>query len=352
MVGGRGRHVLAADGGNSKTDVALIEEGGRLRGAAHGSTVSHQAVGLDEGMARLAQLVEQVGVSANSPADVGVFALAGADYPSDVRLLHRGISRLGVAREIVVVNDTMAALRAGSRRPWGVALICGQGVNGVGVAPDGRVARFDGVGDISGDWGGGQSLGEAAQAASVRARDGRGPRTSLEWLVPSYFGLASPAAVVRALYDERIDLDRLAELSPVVFEAAVAGDAVARGIVDHLADEMGVMAAALIRRLRLGRLDPDVVLGGGVFRAEDQAFHERLRAAVLEAAPAARIVRLEAPPVLGAALLGLERLRGAAVAEDEAEGLAASLHTTLLTLASTPEKTGTDPGAVGIDTSG
>jgi N-acetylglucosamine kinase-like BadF-type ATPase len=325
VVRGRGRHVLAVDGGNSKTDVALVAEGGRLVGAVHGSTVSHQAVGLEEGMARLARLAEQVGVTAESPADIGVFALAGADYPSDVRLLRRAIAGLGVAREIVVVNDTMAALRAGSRRPWGVALICGQGVNGAGVAPDGRVARFDGVGDISGDWGGGQSLGEAAQAASVRARDGRGPRTSLEWLVPSYFGLASPAAVVRALYDERIDLDRLAELSPVVFEAAVAGDAVARGIVDHLADEMGVMAAALIRRLRLGRLDPDVVLGGGVFRADDPAFHERLRATVLAAAPAARIVRLEAPPVLGSALLGLEQLGSAPVGRRVAARLGVAL---------------------------
>jgi N-acetylglucosamine kinase-like BadF-type ATPase len=325
VVRGRGRHVLAVDGGNSKTDVALVAEGGRLVGAVHGSTVSHQAVGLEEGMDRLARLAEQVGVTAASPADIGVFALAGADYPSDVRLLRRAIAGLGVAREIVVVNDTMAALRAGSRRPWGVALICGQGVNGAGVAPDGRVARFDGVGDISGDWGGGQSLGEAAQAASVRARDGRGPRTSFEWLVPSYFGLASPAAVVRALYDERIDLDRLAELSPVVFEAAVAGDAVARGIVDHLADEMGVMAAALIRRLRLGRLDPDVVLGGGVFRADDPAFHERLRAAVLAAAPAARIVRLEAPPVLGSALLGLEQLGNRPVGSGVAARLSVAL---------------------------
>ena len=318
------RVVLAVDGGNSKTDVAVVD-GGRLRATVRGPTVSHQAVGLEEGMARLAALVVRAGLSSTSPADVGVFALAGADYPSDIRTLERGIGGLGIAREVVVVNDTMAALRAGSRRPWGVALICGQGVNGAGVAPDGRVARFDGVGDISGDWGGGTSLGQAAQAAAVRARDGRGPRTSLERLVPAHFGLASSGAVVRALYDGRIEQERLGELSPIVFEAAVEGDVVARGIVDRLADELGVMAAALIRRLRLGRLDPDVVLAGGVFRAEDPAFYDRLGSLVLEAAPEARIVRLEAPPVLGSALLGLERLRGGTVGEREATVLAKAL---------------------------
>jgi len=317
--------VLAVDGGNSKTDVALVADDGALLAAVRGPTVSHQAVGLDEGMSRLERLAGEVGASVDRPADVGVFALAGADYASDVRLLRRGIELLGIVREVVVVNDTMAALRAGSRRPWGIALICGQGVNGVGVAPDGRVARFDGVGDISGDWGGGTSVGQAAQAAAVRARDGRGPRTSLETLVPAHFGLASPSAVVRALYTGRVEAERLGELSPVVFAAAVSGDAVARQIIDRLADELGVMAAALVRRLRLGRLDPDVVLAGGVFRAEDPAFYGRLAEAIADAAAAARVVRLEAPPVLGSALLGLERLAGGPVERDIADRLAGDL---------------------------
>jgi hypothetical protein len=77
--------------------------------------------------------------------------------------------------------------------------------------------------------------------------------------------------------------------------------------------------------LRLGRLDPDVVLGGGVFRADDPAFHERLRAAVLAAAPAARIVRLEAPPVLGSALLGLEQLGNRPVGSGVAARLSVAL---------------------------
>ena len=184
----------------------------------------------------------------------------------------------------------------------------------------------------------------AAQAASVRARDGRGPRTSLERLVPAHFGLATPGAVVRALYDGRIEHERLGELSPVVFEAAVDGDAVAREIVDRLADELGVMAAALIRRLRLGRLDPDVVLAGGVFRAEDSAFHARLAARVRAASPAARIVRLEAPPVLGSALLGLERLGRGPLPETAISALDSALRGS----ASSPGGTPTDGRRAGV----
>jgi N-acetylglucosamine kinase-like BadF-type ATPase len=314
-----GRLVLAVDGGNSKTDLALVRDDGVLLAALRRPTISHQAVGLAEGLDRLARFAAELGRAAGTDGSdgatpaVGTFALAGADYPSDVRMLGRGVRGLGIVRDVIVVNDTLAALHAGSTRGWGIALICGQGINGVGVGPDGRQARFDGVGDISGDWGGGTSVGLAAQAAAVRARDGRGPRTSLERLVPGHFGLASPGALVRALYEERIPAARLGELSPVVFAAAADGDAVARSIVDRLADELAVMAVALIRRLRLARLDPDVVLAGGVFRTDEPVFHARLGSGIHAVAPAARVARLDAPPVLGAAVLGLERLGGGLV---------------------------------------
>lgn len=316
--------VLGVDGGNSKTDLVLVAPDGSLMAAVRGPTVSHQAVGLERGMANLEALVKQVaertGVTRRPPAELGVYCLAGADYPSDVRTLRRAIARRGFAATDLVLNDTFAALRAGAQRPWGVALICGQGVNGAAVAPDGRTARFDGVGAISGDWGGGTALGLAALGAAVRARDGRGPRTSLERLVPAHYGLQTPAAVTRAMYFGRIEGRRVSELSPVVFRAVADGDAVARAIVDHLADELVAMATALIRRLRLSRLDPDVVLAGGVLRgADDPLFFARIETGVRAVAPAARIVRLTAPPVLGAALIGLDRLARGGVTDPPAE---------------------------------
>ena len=63
---------------------------------------------------------------------------------------------------------------------WGVGVVVGQGINAVGVAPDGRRARFAALGAISGDRGGGSGLGMDALGAAVRAQDGRGPRTVLE----------------------------------------------------------------------------------------------------------------------------------------------------------------------------
>jgi len=78
--------------------------------------------------------------------------------------------------------------------------------------------------------------------------------------------------------------------------------------VDRLVDENVAMAGAMLRRLRLTRLDPDVVLGGGVFRTLETGFWDRMAAGIEAVAPRARLVRLVAPPVAGAALLGLDEL--------------------------------------------
>jgi N-acetylglucosamine kinase-like BadF-type ATPase len=314
--------ILAVDGGNSKTDMALVAADGRLLAAVRGPSTSHQAVGMAAGMKRLVGLVEAAAASAGlDPAarplsEVGVHSIAGADYPADVRRLEAALGRSGLSRRDVVVNDTIGALWAGSSTEWGIALICGEGINGAAIAPDGRQVRFDGVGDISGDWGGGHSVGMAGLAAAVRAADGRGPATSLRRLVPAHFGLSRISAVTRSLYDGRIAARRTSELSPVVFAAAGAGDVVARSIIDRLADELAVMAIALARRTGVTRQPVEVVLAGGVFRATDAMFYARLESAVGGVVPAARFVRLDVPPVAGAALHGLAIVGAPVAARD------------------------------------
>ena len=129
----------------------------------------------------------------------------------------------------------------------------------------------------------------------------------------------TPGALTKALYEGRISGDRLGEVTPIVFNAATDGDPVARLIVDRLADELVTMATALIRRLRMTRLDPEIVLGGGVFKATDPGFYERIDAGIRSVAPRAATVRLVAPPVLGSALIGLDRLSAEGAFEGSVE---------------------------------
>jgi len=242
-------------------------------------------------------------------ADLGVYCLAGVDLPADDRRHLRWLSAAGWTSEILLRNDTFAVLRAGTDRSWGVAVVCGYGTNCVAVAPDGRSFRFPAIGSISGDWGGGMDIGGTALWYAIRAEDGRGEPTALAELVPRHFRLRRPRQVMEAMHVGRIPEERVADLAPIVFRAARRGDPVARSIVDHQADEVVTMAGAAMRRLRMTRLDADVVLGGGIFRNRDPAFFDRIRTGMERVAPRARITVLQGPPVVGAALLGLDRLQ-------------------------------------------
>ena len=305
--------VLAVDGGGSKTDVAIVSAKGDVLGVARGPTCSHELVGLGGVVGALRPTVDaalrQAGIAAdNGPvADVGAFALSGADLPSDDRRLLRVLRTAEWAGSELVANDTFAVLRAGTDRGWGIGVVCGSGINCTGVGPDGRTVRFPAVGEFPGAADGGGWIGEMGLGAAVRGRDGRGQRTVLERTVPAHFGVRRPWSVLEGIRNGLIARDRVVlELPPLVFAAAAQGDAVARSIVDALADEVVTMVVASLRRLRLLRAEVDVTLGGGVFRAEDPAFVTRIRAGVCEMAPNARVAVLDGPPVVGAALLGLD----------------------------------------------
>jgi N-acetylglucosamine kinase-like BadF-type ATPase len=306
--------ILAVDGGNSKTDAALVAADGEVLAAVRGPGASHQGLGVAGAMEALEALIAAAcGAAGLDPderpiARIGVWCLAGLDLPADDAIMEPEITGRGWSRDTVLRNDTFAVLRAGTERTWGVGVVVGAGMNCAGVAPGGAQARFPALGPLSGDWGGGRLLGVAAVGAALRAEDGRGPATSLRRLVPEHFGLPSVLAVVEAIYLQRIDEGRVLELPPLVFAAAAAGDRAAAELVGRQADEVVIMATAAIRRLGLTDRDPDVVLGGGIFHGEDSAFLERIRAGITAVAPAARLRRLAAPPVVGAALLGLDQL--------------------------------------------
>ena len=306
--------MLAVDGGNSKTDVVLVDAAGGVLGAARGPGASHHHLGVPAAMDTLEALIEaachDAGLEATERplATVGVWCLAGVDFPADDQALGPAIAGRRWAGEVLLRNHVFAVRRTGSGRTWGVGVVAGAGMNCVGVAPDGREVRFAAVGELSGDWGGGRDIGVAAVGAALRGEDRRGPPTTLTRLVPDWFGLTSALALVEALFLKRIDQRRVLEVVPLVFAEADAGDEVAGQLVARQVDEIVAMAGAAIRRLDLTGHDVEVVLGGGLFYRDAPAFFERIRSEIVGIAPAARLTQVTAPPVVGAALLGLDRL--------------------------------------------
>jgi N-acetylglucosamine kinase-like BadF-type ATPase len=321
--------ILAVDGGASKSDIALLDADGKLVSASRRPGSYHLGLGHNGALEALDKAIRVASVKGGIDPDtkpiaaVGVYCMAGADIAIDDRRITAELVERGWTARTIVRNDTFAVLRAGTDRGWGVAVVCGTGMNCAGVGPDGRSVRFPSFGELSGDRAhGGGWLGRAALGAAIRARDGRGPRTVLERTVPAYFSMSRPTAVMAAVYVGHLDPDRLSELAPLVFRAAADDDRVSRQLLDEMADEIVITAAAAIRRLHVTKRDVHVVLGGGLFRSRDKRLMSRIEAGLAAVAPKAEVRRLDAPPVLGAALLGLDYVKSGRAAE-------ASLRSTL-----------------------
>ncbi|CAM5647329.1 hypothetical protein SRIMM317S_04654 [Streptomyces rimosus subsp. rimosus] len=118
--------------------------------------------------------MEAYGTGATGPVSQVSAYLANADLPVEEAELAAEITSYGWARTVTVANDTFALLRTGLSdrgEPVGVAVVCGAGINCVGLGHDGRTARFPSIGRISG-------AGAVARHLAEEACGGRrGPTT-------------------------------------------------------------------------------------------------------------------------------------------------------------------------------
>jgi N-acetylglucosamine kinase-like BadF-type ATPase len=316
--------LLAVDGGATKTDLALVGADGALLALRRGPLSSPHYLGLDGSLDVLGDLLERAATDARLPTDdgpvteLGQILIAGVDLPSEVENYHEAVGARGWSTRTIVDNDTFAILRAGTEESWGVAVVCGTGINCVGIAPDGRHARFPALGTITGDWGGGYDVGAAAVSAAARSEDGRGDKTTLEQAVPAYFGLTTPTELAEAIHHGQIANRRIGELPPVVF-AEAARDPVAADIVQHLADEVVALARVALQRLDLTHEPVEVLLGGGLLRGNG-TLEAAIESGLREVGDAITVRTTESPPIVGAALLGLDELGAGPEAQERIRG--------------------------------
>jgi N-acetylglucosamine kinase-like BadF-type ATPase len=296
--------VLGIDVGNSKTHVVVTDLAGGVVGSADGPGL----IGLPGDpalqLAELLRLVDET-VGFHTGFAAAAFAMAGLDLPAEEEQMTRLVREVAVSERAVVCNDTFALLRTGSSTGDGIAVVAGAGINCVGVHDDLSV-RFHSLGRISGDWGGGQDVGEEGLAVACRAEDGRGVETLLSERVPRHFGLERPLQVTEAIQLQGMSRGRLVELAPVVFGAATDGDAAATAIVHRLADEVVAFIEATLRRLGSPAGKVPVLLGGGLLQSGNEVLLRRIHSA--PSLGGVEISIAEVPPIVGSVLLAFDLL--------------------------------------------
>jgi glucosamine kinase len=237
--------------------------------------------------------------------------LAGADRPEISRPLTAWLRKHLPAQFHLVTTDAAIALEAARGEDTRVEAPCIVAIAGTGsiaCARDasGKMLRCGGWGAVFGDEGSGYDLARNAVRAALSELDGRGPRTRLGTAIARMLGRKS----IVELPGLNAPPEEIAALAPVVINAAHAGDAVARQLVDDAARDLAELVLPLVPRLGARKDSLRVVCAGGLFQASAslrRSFARHLRKRI----PDARISLLCRLPVEGALTLA----RRAAIAE-------------------------------------
>jgi len=219
------RFVIGVDGGGTKTEAVVMDEAHRVRGRGVGPSSNYHDVGSEAAEAALHEAIDQALADARvSPEAVAGICLcmAGVDRPADRALVSELARRIHPFPRVLVHNDAVAALAAGTGRLLGVVVIAGTGTIAYGVDRHGRTARAAGWGALLADYGSGFWIGLEALHAVVRAADGRGQPTMLVERMLAHLNLKDVPDLVPWTYRHPITWGRFAALAPLVVEAADA----------------------------------------------------------------------------------------------------------------------------------
>ena len=300
------RYFLGADVGSTKTHALIADEQGRAVGFGDSGPGNPDTVG-HSGLAAVLQeaVFEALAMARISEAEIvgAGFGIAGYDWRSQRPAMLRTIATLGLNAPVEVVNDAMVGLLAGAEQGWGVAVVAGSSCNCWGRDQTGQVGRMTGFSWLGESAGASEILVKALQAIALEWTR-RGPATRL---TPAFVEVTETHDVghfLEGLTTGQIHVGL--EMAPLVFQVAAEGDHVARETILWAGRELGSMASGVIRQLGFEALAFELVLAGSFFNGSP-LLAETIRETVLPVAPGVRLVRLHAPPVVGAVVLGMEQ---------------------------------------------
>ena len=300
-------YFVGGDVGGTKTHIVIADENCHAVGFGHSGGGNHESVGY-EGLARklgvaFSQAVVAADISIDQIKGAG-FGIGGYDWESQRKDHLSAVATLGINAPIEIVNDAILGLLAGSESGWGIAVVSGTGCNCWGWDKERkRLGRMTGLGTLMGEGAGASELIHKAAQAVSHEWSKRGPFTALTTAFIRFTHAKNLDDFIEGYSLGRYDLGPAA--APLVFNAAEAGDDVARSLIQWAGTELGEMVNAVIRQLEFQSLEFEVIMIGSMFQ-NGPVLTKPMLETIHSLAPGAQLKRLTAPPVAGGLILAMD----------------------------------------------
>jgi N-acetylglucosamine kinase len=290
--------VAGIDGGQSSTVAFIADETGRIvaRGAAGPSDeigAGPESTRLRDALhGALGDAIVRAGIEADTSFAAIVAGISGYNGTQ------RGLPPQLPSERVKLMHDApIAHAGALAGRP-GVVIVAGTGSVIYARDDSGRECTLGGWGFLFGDEGSAFRIAADAVAALMRAQD-EGDASLVEETAAAlaFFDKESLRAIGRGFYAGDPSRDRVAAYAPTAMRSPQLRERAYAG-----ADRLAVLACAAVKR----GFAPEIALAGGVF--DDNGFRDRVRDAVLERIPSARVAAARYSPAAGALLLAYREL--------------------------------------------
>ncbi len=310
------RAAVGVDGGGTKTQAVILDVNFAILGEGYAGPSNPLRVGIVKAAAAVREAIDmacEVAKLRRTDLVAAEIGLAGASRSELRARVREALHGTGIG-EINVVSDADIALYGATEGEPGLIVIAGTGSICCGINGRGKRICAGGWGPVAGDEGGGSWIARRALRAIAHAADGRGAVTSLTSAACAYFHVSDSNDLSTAIYAPSITNERLAGFGKYVIEAAKAKDRIASEILAEAGRELGGMAAAVIRNLKLERDVFQVAFVGGVFAASGELVLSSLRTEIAAAAPQAYLEPPRFSPAVAAARMAREHLDHVALA--------------------------------------
>lgn len=307
------RLVAGVDGGGTATRAAILDDQYRVIGEGRSGPSNPLRVGVADAASAVRDAIDQACSAASIHRDDILGAVVGLAGVRRQDIRDRMREKLGEClreiKPIELYTDGEIALYGAAGGGAGLVVIAGTGSICCGRNAQGKQVCAGGWGPIAGDEGGGSWIAREALQAVARATDGRGPKTALASAALGYFRISTPEDLSTAVYVPTMTNDRLAGFGKQVVRVAEAGDELARDILRRAGQQLGIAAAAVIRRLHMENEEFRVAYVGGVFGAGDLVLSP-MRLEIRRVAKKAYLAQPLYSPAVAAARMAGGLLRG------------------------------------------
>ncbi|MCL1909767.1 MAG: hypothetical protein FWG05_02395 [Kiritimatiellaeota bacterium] len=301
--------LIGIDQGGTKSQVAICDADGNIVGAATGAgAIFYQRDPDNKSIQTARALADEILSGTGLPWDCVAAAcggLSGVDWPHEIPI-HEARLRSGLGlKNVIAVNDSVIALRAGSAAPNRCVVVAGTGLNIATHAEDGAEYTYGYY--IPYRLNGGGSMGWSVIDTIIEAAAGVRPPTLLTDVALKLSGCATAEQFLIDFTGERLPDFKPQLLYPGLVESARADDAAANEIIGAFTEKLALfLENALTRHLPPGR-PAELVYSGGVFKGVGRFVSDALTRILAPKFPFLRFVNARLEPVCGALLMLLDK---------------------------------------------